>query len=224
MFDMDGTLINGRTIFKIAEERNFKKELMEIIESKKDAYKKTIEIARLLKCMRTEEFLEIFKKIPIQKNADYVVKELKKMNIITAIVTDSYQIPAMYLQKKLGIDYVFSNKLLIENSHINGKVILHNKNPVKKFESCKIHSICKRDVLRYLCRELKIDSREVIAVGDGKVDICMIKESGLGIAFNGDEEVRKEADVSINELTEILKYAKDGVEHGYETGGSDNSP
>lgn len=208
IFDMDGTLINGRTIFKVAEEKGFKKELMKIIESKKVAYEKTIEIARFLKCMTVEEFLEIFKKIPLQKNADYVVRELKKMNIVTAIITDSYHISAIHLKEKLGIDYVFSNTLLIKNSHITGEVILHNENPVKKFERCKIHSICKRDVLRYLCRKLKIDKEEVIAVGDGKVDICMLREAGLGIAFNGDDEVKREADISINELIEILNVLK----------------
>ena len=73
---MDGTLIKGRTIFKVAEEKGFKKELMEIIESKREACEKTIEIARFLKCMTVEEFLEIFKKIPLQKNADYIIRKL----------------------------------------------------------------------------------------------------------------------------------------------------
>ncbi len=203
---MDGTLLNGRTIFKIAEEKGFEKKLAEIIKSKMMAYKKTIEIAKLLKCIKKDEFLEIFRKIPLNKNAKYVVDELKKIGMKIAIATDSYQIAAMDLKSRLGIDYVFSNEIVIKNNHLTGDIILNNKNLTKKFEGCKIHSICKRDVLFQLCKDLKISTDEAIAVGDGKVDICMIKEAGLGIAFNAEEEVRKNADVIVNNLIEILKY------------------
>lgn len=203
---MDGTLLNGRTIFKIAEEKGFEKKLAEIIKSKMMAYKKTVEIAKLLKCIKKDEFLEIFRKIPLNKNAKYVVDELKKIGMKIAIATDSYQIAAMDLKSRLGIDYVFSNEIVIKNNHLTGDIILNNKNLTKKFEGCKIHSICKRDVLFQLCKDLKISTDEAIAVGDGKVDICMIKEAGLGIAFNAEEEVRKNADVIVNNLIEILKY------------------
>jgi len=206
IFDMDGTLLNGRTIFKIAEEKGFENKLNEIMKGKMVAYKKTIEIAKLLRCIEKDEFLEIFRKIPLNENAKYVVNELKKIGMKIAIATDSYQIAAMDLKNRLGIDYVFSNEIVIKGNHLTGEIILNNKNPTKKFEGCKIHSICKRDILFQLCKDLKIGIEETIAVGDGKVDICMIKEAGLGIAFNAEEDVRKNADVSINNLTEILKY------------------
>ena len=203
---MDGTLLNGRTIFKIAEDKGFEKKLDEIMRSKMMAYKKTIEIAKLLECIKKDEFLEIFRKIPLNKNAKYVVNELKKIGMKIAIATDSYQIAAVDLKNRLGIDYVFSNEIVIKNNHLTGDITLNNKNLTKKFEGCKIYSICKRDVLFQLCKDLKISTDEAIAVGDGKVDICMIKEAGLGIAFNAEEEVRKNADIAINNLIEILKY------------------
>ncbi|HHF56509.1 MAG TPA: HAD family hydrolase [Thermoplasmatales archaeon] len=207
VFDMDNTLLNGRTIFKIAEEKGFMDKLIEIIDSKEEAYRKTIEIAKLLRCMREKEFLKIFRKIPLNKNAEYVVKELKKMGMKIAIVTDSYQIAALDLKERLGIDYVFSNELVVEDGHITGEITLNNKMLTKKFEECKIHSICKKEVLQKLCKQLGIETKEVIAVGDSGVDICMLKEAGLGIAFNADYGVREAADVSISDLSEILKYA-----------------
>lgn len=207
VFDMDNTLLNGRTIFKIAEEKGFMDKLIEIIDSKEEAYRKTIEIAKLLRCMREKEFLKIFRKIPLNKNAEYVVKELKKMGTKIAIVTDSYQIAALDLKERLGIDYVFSNELVVEDGHITGEIMLNNKMLTKKFEECKIHSICKKEVLQKLCKQLGIETKEVIAVGDSSVDICMLKEAGLGIAFNADYGVREAADASISDLSEILKYA-----------------
>ncbi|RLF45521.1 MAG: hypothetical protein DRN29_06565 [Thermoplasmata archaeon] len=207
VFDMDGTLLNGRTVFRIAEERKFRDKLAKIMDSKKEPYRKTIEIAKLLRCMTEKEFLEIFRKIPLNKNAEYVVKKLKEMEIKTAIVTDSYQIAALDLKERLGIDYAFSNELVVKDGHITGEITLNNNMLTKKFEGCKIHSICKKEVLQKLCEQLGIETKEAMAVGDGSIDICMLKEAGLGIAFNADYGVRKAADVNISDLSEILKYA-----------------
>ncbi len=207
IFDMDGTLLNGRTIFEIAKEKGFMDELVKIMNSGKEAYKRSIAIAKLLECMTEKEFLKIFRGIPLNKNAEIVVEKLKAMGIKTAIITDSYHIAALDLKRRLSIDYAFSNELVIEDGHITGEIILHNKNPVKKFEECRQHSICKKEAMEKLCMELNIEKREVIAVGDSPGDICMLKEAGLGIAFNGSDEIKKVADASIDDLIEILKYA-----------------
>ena len=174
--------------------------------SRNKAYEKTIEIAKLLKCMTEKEFLEIFRKIPLNKNAEIVLERLNELKIKTAIVTDSYHIGALDLKKRISIDYSFSNELMIEDGHITGEIILHNKNPVKKFEGCMQHSICKKEVMEKLCMKLNIKKEDVIAVGDSIGDACMIKEAGLGIAFNGSNEIKKVAGVCINDLIEILKY------------------
>ena len=47
---------------------------------------------------------------------------------------------------------------------------------------------------------------EAIAVGDGIVDIGMIKRAGLGIAIKAKEEVKQHADVSSDSLKIILDY------------------
>jgi len=204
---MDGTLLNGRTIIKIAEKRGFKNKLLEIMKKNEIAYKKSVEIAKLLKCLTREEFLKIFKEIPLQKHAKYVVKELKNKGIKTAIVTDSYNIAAQDLKERLDIDYIFSNKLIKHKGHLTGEIMLANNNLNPRFEGCKIHSICKKDILNHLCRELSMKPTEVIAVGDSDVDICMLKKAGMGIAFNASEKVRKNADISITNLKDILNYA-----------------
>ena len=48
MFDMDGTLLDGRTIFVISEKKGFKNKLFKVLESNKEAYQKSIEIAASL--------------------------------------------------------------------------------------------------------------------------------------------------------------------------------
>jgi len=70
----------------------------------------------------------------------------------------------------------------------------------------RIYSICKSQVLEQLCNNLGISIDESIAVGDGRVDIGMIKIAGLGIAFNALDEVKNHADIVTNDLGTILKY------------------
>ncbi len=203
---MDGTLLNGRTIINISERKGFKNKLLKILKNDETAYKKSIEIAKLLKCLTLQEFLKIFREIPLQKHAEYVIKELKNKGLKTALVTDSYNIAAKDLGQRLGIDYIFSNKLITEKDHLTGEIMLHNRSLIPRFGDCKIHSICKGDVLSELCKKLGIAHSEVIAIGDSNVDICMLKKAGLGIAFNAPKEVRKNADVSTSDLREILNY------------------
>ena len=207
MFDMDGTLLKDRGIFVIAEKMDFIDELVRLINYDGiDFYEKSIEIAKLSKGFTQEEFLEIFRKVPIQDHMQKVIRELKSRDIKTAIATDSYQFLADDLKDRLGIDYAFANKLIINDNLINGDLEIHNKKLAKDFYSGKIYSICKSDVLEQLCDNLGIPVNESIAVGDGKVDIGMMKRSGLGIAINAPEEVQKHADIITNDLRIILEY------------------
>jgi phosphoserine phosphatase len=207
IFDMDGTLIQGRGIFVIAEKKSFKDELLRLINyDGVEFYQKSIEIAKLSKGFDKNEFLKIFRTVPLQDFIKDVIKKLKYKKIKTAIATDSYKFLADDLKERLGIDYVFANNLIINNNIITGELEIHNKKLIKDFYNGKIYSICKSDVLDRLCGKIGITVSESIAVGDGKVDISMLKTAGLGIAFNASEEVQKNANVITSDMRTILKY------------------
>ena len=206
MFDMDGTLLKGRTIFVFAHKKGFMDELLNIINSDKISYKKSIEIAKLLKGMRGSELLEIYRSIPLQKHVETVIKELKNKGIKTAIVTNSYQFVADDLKERLGFDYAFANNLIIDNDIVTGELQINNKDLIKHCDACKIHSVCKEQVLESLCKKLGITEEETIAVGDGDIDSCMLKRAGLGVAFNASEKVQQNADVITDDLSVILDH------------------
>ena len=207
MFDMDGTLIKGRGIFVIAEKKGFHDELIRLIKDDTlEFYQRSIEIAKISKGYPVEDYLKIFREIPLQDHIETVIKEIKKKNIITAIATDSYKFLADDLKNRLGVDYVFANNIIIDENVLTGELEIHNKGLVEDFVSKNIYSICKSCVLEDLCKKLGVSFEETIAVGDGRVDIGMIKKSGLGIAFNAPEEVQKHADISIKDMRKILEY------------------
>jgi phosphoserine phosphatase SerB len=205
MFDMDGTLLNGRSIVFFANKREFGEELRQILQSDIEPYKKSIKIATFLKGSNISELLEIFRTIPLQENAWETGKKLKEKNIVMAIATDSYQFIVDDLKTRLNFDYAFANNLITEKNIVTGELILHNKT-LKKCNNGRIYSICKGDVLKQLCNKLKIKPEDAIAIGDGIVDINMLSIAGLGIAYKAPEKVQKYADVVTNDLSVILSY------------------
>ena len=206
IFDLDETLLKGRTIHVVGEKKGFLEEVLRLENSTIVSYKKNIEIAKLLKNMSSEEVLKIFRKIPLQDHVEQVMKTLKKKKICTAIVTNTYQFLADDLKNRFGMDFAVGNTLGIKNGVITGELIVNNTYLHERFEGCKIHPICKRSIVEELAKKLKIQTAEVIAVGDGKIDICMLEDAGLGIAFNASEEVQQHADISTSDLRVILQY------------------
>ena len=208
MFDMDGTLLNGKGIFVIAEKLGFYDELLKFFTNVKvhqHYYKKSIEIAKLCKGFKKDEFINIFHNVPLQDNVENIIKNLKKKNIKIAIATDSYMFLAEDLKNRLKIDFAFANNLLTNNGTITGDIEINNKNLISDITG-NIYSICKEQTLTDLCKKLGISVNDSIAVGDGIVDIGMIKIAGIGIAFNAFDKVNKYADIVTNDLNIILDY------------------
>ncbi len=207
IFDMDGTLLSGRTIYALAEALDFEEQLHEIMRSNTQAYEKTRKIAKSLKGLSVERFLEIFDDIPLRTGAQKTIAAIKKAGMTTAIATDSYQLAANRLAKRLGIDRVFANELDIKNGMITGNIKLNNEKLEPRMAGCKIHSICKRDVLHDLCDELGIALAEGAVVGDNYIDKCMIEYAGLGIAFGASTELNEIADVVMEgDLSKMLEH------------------
>ena len=203
-FDMDDTLLSGRTIYVLADRKNFRKEIDKIISMKIPNYIKTIEIAKFLRGMSVDEFLQIFRSIPLNKNVPEVIKELKEMGMKLAIISNSYDLGANDLARRLDFDFVIANKLVVENGKITGEVIPYTTENVDDISDCRSCSVCKRDALLEICRKMGIDPSESIAVGDGGIDRFMLEIAGLGVAYRPKIDLIKYADVVIEDMAELL--------------------
>jgi phosphoserine phosphatase len=109
------------------------------------------------------------------------------------------------LKKRLKIDFAFANKIIIDKGIITGEIQINNINLNSDFNG-NTYSICKEKILTDLCKDLGISIDDSIAVGDGIVDIGMIKNAGVGIAFNASDKVNKYADIITNDLRKILEF------------------
>ena len=62
------------------------------------------------------------------------------------------------------------------------------------FMNCNNKNISKGNTLEGLCKYLKIDLKDVVAIGDGVNDISMIEKAGLGVAMgNATDDVKQVA-------------------------------
>jgi phosphoserine phosphatase len=207
VFDMDGTLLDGRTILYLAKEFGFYDEAIKLIESDRPKSEISRMLAHFLKGINIHDFMRVIHGIPLMNGALETVEAFKKQGYKTAIITDSYDIVAKYFKELLGIDREIGIKLTVEDEMITGKIEMPLNCPDEG--SCDYPSMCKMEIMKGLGRDFGIPSSEIVAIGDNRVDLCMIKEAGVGIAFKPKvEELAESADVVIREkdLRQVLPY------------------
>jgi glucosyl-3-phosphoglycerate synthase len=51
------------------------------------------------------------------------------------------------------------------------------------------HDYCKSNAVQLLIKKYGIDIKNVLAMGNGKNDICMVQNAGTGIAFCADNKM-----------------------------------
>ena len=207
VFDMDGTLIQGRLVFALAERFGLPGKVKAIQGSGILGYEQTKAIAALFAGITRGNLESAMESIPLTKNCEPTIAKLKDRDYKIGIISDSYTIAASLLADRLQLDFVAANELEIINNRVTGKV----KMPLgwdKIGCFCKI-SVCKRYHLEKFARKYKAPMADTLAVGDTKSDICMIQSAGTGIAFMPkDTEIVKATSKVVQEpdLLKVLEF------------------
>ena len=206
-FDMDGTLIADRLIFRLADRFGFKGKLEDIMALGVPEYQKTRRIARLLKGITTSELLYTLEQIPLSTGAESVTRQLKERGHFLVIISDSYTLATEYLKAKLGFDRTVANRLVIIDGKITGEVEMPLNWSDKDSDCLKYkYSVCKLNSLIEISEEMNMPLKNCVAIGDNIADIGMLRGAGIGVAFNPKSRlVEKSADVVLNnDLGELL--------------------
>ena len=192
-FDMDSTLIQVEVIDELAKAAGVGKQVSEITELAmqgeldfKESFSRRL---GLLKGLDESVLESIAANLPLTQGAEHLISTLKKIGYKTAIISGGFQYFGNYLQKKLGIDYVYANQLEIIDGKVTGNV-----------SGSVVDAQRKADILRELTIKENISLEQVIAVGDGANDLPMLSIAGLGIAFHAKPIVKKSAKHSISNL------------------------
>lgn len=192
-FDMDSTLIDAEVIDELAKAAGVGEQVSIITEA---AMRGEIDFKQsfarrmaLLKGLDESVLEDIAGRLRLTEGAEKLISTLKKLGYKTAILSGGFNYFGLYLQQKLGIDYVYANELDIVDGKLTGNVV-----------GTVIDGQRKAELLAMLAEQEGIALEQVIAVGDGANDLPMLSVAGLGIAFRAKPLVKASAEHAISTL------------------------
>ncbi|MBW9223663.1 phosphoserine phosphatase SerB [Methanothermococcus sp. SCGC AD-155-E23] len=203
LFDLDSTLIEEETLDELAKLAGVEEEVKRIT---RDAMEGRINFEEslkrrvsLLKGLAVEDVMKVVSRLKLTKGARETVEELKNRGYVVGVISGGFNIVTDRVKRDLGLDYAYSNELVVRDGKLTGEVRGRVMSPS-----------AKGDILEEIAGREKIDLKDTIVVGDGANDIGMFRRAGFRIAFCAKEVLKREADVVIErrDLREILKYIK----------------
>ncbi len=180
VFDMDSTLVEGETILQIAEGSGTQKQVAEITErasnGQMDFRQALKERVKLLKGIPVSFLEKVANHMTLTPGAEELIQSLKLMGYKIALISGGFTYFTDHLKERLGLDYAFGNKLVIDetNGVLTGEVV----------DNLIIDAKKKAEILTWLAKVENVSKDEIVAVGDSDTDRIMIQNAGLSIGFN----------------------------------------
>jgi glucosyl-3-phosphoglycerate synthase len=187
IFDMDNTILHKSFITILADKFEFKDQLLTIISENSHPYTRTKLIARLLRGLNIKQILETVDSIQITEGFENIVRIFRENGYVVGIISDSYDVVTNHLVNKFNLDFSIANELEFSQSVATGEVKVPSVFIKNKSSLCN-HDFCKANAMREVAKRYNIDLGNIIAIGDSEPDICMVKDSGIGIAFCSSNE------------------------------------
>ncbi len=195
-FDLDGTLINESSSWKTLHDyfgtssvNNLKAYERGIIDYREFMRR---DITSWPKKLHISKIREILSQYTLKSDAKNVIEKLKKMGYELAIVTAGVEELAKKVAKDLEIKYIIANSLETDkDGYLTGNGIF------------RVDLINKHEALKKLSENLGYSIKECIAVGDSKYDKKFLENAGLGIAIGTDNDLKRCAAISIQNLKEL---------------------
>jgi phosphoserine phosphatase len=143
----------------------------------------------LLRGLDEKVLEEIAAHLPLSEGAERVTGTLKRLGYKLAILSGGFDYFGRRLQERLGIDYVYANRLEIVDGKLTGEL-----------DGEIIDGPKKAALLARLAAQEGLSLEQTIAVGDGANDLPMLGAAGLGVAFHAKPIVRQQADRTITDV------------------------
>jgi phosphoserine phosphatase len=192
-FDMDSTLIQAEVIDALAAEAGVEDEVKAVTEramkGELDFDQSLRERAAQLAGLDEAALQRVAERLVLTEGTQTLMRNLHEFGYKTAILSGGFGYFGRFVQQKLGVDYVWTNELEIEDGRLTGRV-----------ESPIVNGQRKAELMKELAGREGIKLEQVVAVGDGANDLPMLNAAGLGIAFHAKPIVQETAEHTISNL------------------------
>jgi HAD superfamily phosphoserine phosphatase-like hydrolase len=182
LFDMDGVLLKGRFIASLAQHTNKTAELAEYLDNfDLRPEERTRRIAALFAGIRRDVFEHVARNMPLMPGASETVVSLRKAGYRVGIVTDAFLVAAEIVRRRVFADFSIAHLMKFQGGRATGRVTL---SPAMVHpQGCGLHTHCKVNVMRHFLEKMQLSAEQVLAVGDGENDICLLEAAGTSVAF-----------------------------------------
>lgn len=207
LIDMDGTLLRGRSVIALAEKTGRLEQILPYLDNHTLApEERARKIAGCLKGIPKSTFVELARSLPLSDGAAEMVVALRKQGFRVGIVSDSFRIFTEIVRRRVFADFSIANLLRFDDGLASGQLSI---SPIFQHpEGCGEHEFCKWNVMLHLEERLAIRAARILAIGDSRNDVCLLKRAGFGVAFEPkSEEVALAANAVIHgDLRKALDF------------------
>jgi phosphoserine phosphatase len=193
VMDMDSTLIRIEVIDELARAHGVGEQVAAITRrammGEMDYDRSLRERVALLKGLDAQVLHDLAGQLPLTEGAETLLRVLKRLGYRTAVISGGFSVAAEALQKRLGIDFAWSNTLEISQGKLTGRVL----GPI-------VNAQRKADILEELSQREGVPLDQVIAIGDGANDLLMLQKAGHGIAFHAKPKLREAAHSAVSAM------------------------
>jgi phosphoserine phosphatase len=190
--DMDSTLITIECIDEIADMQGLKPQVSAITEA---AMRGELDFAESLKRrvallagLPVEALGRVYEeRLRISMGGEAMLAGVQAAGLHTLLVSGGFTFFTERLKPRLGLDTTHANVLELDAGVLTGRVV-----------GGIVDAEEKQRTVERVCRELGVDTRQAIVMGDGANDLKMMGIAGLSVAFRAKPVVRAQADVALN--------------------------
>ena len=178
LFDLDGTLTKERSSWEYIHRRlgvweGYAEKYQEAFLRGEIDYSRFCQLdAAIWKGMKASALEGILEEIPFYDGVKDFLEYLRSRGIKLGIISSGLTMLAERTKREFNFDYTVANALEVADGILTGGITI------------KVQYDRKEEWVRAAQRQFNADQEEILAIGDSKGDMDMLRMAGLSIAFN----------------------------------------
>lgn len=199
-FDFDGTLSATDVSVLLGREHDVESEVRGLIEQ---GYRGDLDFERslrqrvaLLEGMREEDVAEAFRRCKLREGAAEMIADLRRSGASVAIVTGSFRrgVEAALDRGGVAVDHLAANRLVLEDGAVTGEV----EGPLVDGG--------KERAFREIVAAADVPRVATVAVGDGSLDLPVLRAAGTAVGFRPVPLVEENVDAVVTSIRKLRLY------------------